>query len=116
MKKVVMGRMGGWVDWVVGWMDFKGEGEEEDDGAYDDDEGDGDGLAGTMGLNHQQDHKGLDLEEVRRRLRDKKERIENADGDGGDEEVSVPPPPQGQEAGLLTDVKWLLGVASRIAL
>ncbi len=22
-----MGRVGGWVDWAVGWMDFRGEGE-----------------------------------------------------------------------------------------
>lgn len=29
MKRIVMGRVGGWVDWAVGWIDFKTFGENE---------------------------------------------------------------------------------------
>lgn len=31
MKRIVMGRVGGWVDWAVGWIDFKSFGENESD-------------------------------------------------------------------------------------
>lgn len=31
MKRVVMGRVGGWVDWAVGWIDFKSLGENGSD-------------------------------------------------------------------------------------
>lgn len=31
MKRIVMGRVGGWVDWAVGWVDFKSFGENESD-------------------------------------------------------------------------------------
>lgn len=29
MKRIVMGRVGGWVDWALGWIDFKSSGEIE---------------------------------------------------------------------------------------
>ena len=31
MKRIVMGRVGGWVDWAVGWIEFKSFGENESD-------------------------------------------------------------------------------------
>lgn len=31
MKRIVMGRVGGWVGWAVGWIDFKSFGENESD-------------------------------------------------------------------------------------
>ena len=32
MRRVVLGRVGGWVDWAVGWIDLRGEGDDEEDG------------------------------------------------------------------------------------
>lgn len=31
MKRILMGRVGGWVDWAVGWIEFKSFGENESD-------------------------------------------------------------------------------------
>ncbi|KAL9125582.1 MAG: hypothetical protein Q9217_005232 [Psora testacea] len=106
MKKVVMGRIGGWVDWAVGWMDFRVEEEEEDEDRSD-----------RVEQTHEpQNDKGLDVEEVKRRLELKKRRLEGANEDDADGGVSVPLPPEGQEASLVNDAKWLLRVASKIVL
>ena len=103
MKKVVMGRVGGWVDWAVGWMDFRGEGEEE--GEDDNVEEGGEG----------ESKEGPDPVELQKRLRRKKKRdeeLEVGDGDGG----VVRPPPEDGQAGTWSDAKWLLGVATKVAL
>ncbi|KAL8798210.1 MAG: hypothetical protein Q9182_006855 [Xanthomendoza sp. 2 TL-2023] len=31
MRRLVLGRVGGWVEWMVGWMDLRGDGEEEEE-------------------------------------------------------------------------------------
>jgi len=96
MRRVVMGRVGGWVDWAVGWMDFRGEGEgEEEEG------GGGDSKEG-----------GLDVREVGRRLQ---KRAEN-EGDGGKEWGERAEPPPDVPTGAWDDAKWLLGMASRVAI
>lgn len=41
IRKVVMGRVGGWVDWAVGWMDLRGEEENENGEGDGDDDDDG---------------------------------------------------------------------------
>ena len=103
MKKVVMGRVGGWVDWAVGWMDFRGEGEEEgeDDNVEEGREG------GSK--------EGPDPVELQKRLRRKKKRDEELEGGDGERGVLRPPPEDGQ-AGTWSDAKWLLGVATKVAL
>jgi len=99
MRKVVMGRVGGWVDWAVGWMDMRGE-DVDDDG----DEGAGEeGVAGTKGE--------LDPVELQKRLRRKK-RDEELEGGTS----AVGKPPEGEQAGVWSDAKWLLGVAKKVAL
>ncbi len=102
MRRVVMGRVGGWVDWAVGWMDFRGEGEGEDE------DGDGDGEVGKRGE--------LDAGELKRRLRGKKggdEEVESAGGSGSEGTGSVGAAPE--IASVWGDAKWLLGVARKAA-
>ena len=128
MRRIVMGRVGGWVDWAVGWMDFRGE--REGDGEGDDEDHDPDAAERNEGaleaesqrqLKSKGKEKGreLDVEEVGRRLKgehhnndtnddDDVEENENEDGDA--------PLEANNDAGALDDVRWLLGVASRIVL
>lgn len=96
MRKVVMGRVGGWVDWAVGWMDMRGEDVEDDGGS----EG---GVGGTKGE--------VDPVELQKRLRKKKRDEELEGGTSG-----VGKPPEGDQAGVWSDAKWLLGVARKVAL
>ena len=112
MKKVVLGRVGGWVDWAVGWMgDSEGRREEEED---DDDESED----------------ALPLEEVGEVVLGRKGR---KTGDVGEMEGDTmigdifPPPPTapgsvmsegggGTPAGRMwDDAKWLLSVARQVA-
>ena len=101
MKKVVMGRVGGWVDWAVGWMDFRGEGEEE---------GEDDGVEEREGGSKE----GPDPVELQKRLRRRKKRDEELEGADGEKSFVRPPPEDGQ-AGTWSDAKWLLGVATKVA-
>lgn len=110
MKRVVMGRVGGWVDWAVGWMDFRGEGEEEGDA--DEAEAEADGAA--MEENAEAMMKGeLDPVELQKRLRKKKRKDDEAETGGeGTNTVSSAP----EQAGVWSDAKWLLRVASKVAI
>lgn len=106
MKRVVMGRVGGWVDWAVGWMDFRGEGDEERDA----DEADG-GVKGDDGENIMRGE--LDPVELQKRLRKKKMKDDEAEtGSEGTNTMSSAP----EQAGVWGDAKWLLGVATKAAL
>lgn len=102
MRKIVMGRVGGWVDWAVGWMDFRGEGEDEgdaDEGPHQDDE-EGNFVRKTG----QEQHKEPELDEIGAEM-------------GGRLLVGAPPlPPPPVGDGVWMDTKWLLGVASKIVL
>ena len=90
MRKVVLGRVGGWVDWAVGWMEGR-ENEEEDEG-------------NDAAENARQNRKGKRNREMK--------------GDVVDNLVieTLPPPPSTAGAGMLDDAKWLLGVAKQVAL
>lgn len=110
MKKVVLGRVGGWVDWAVGWMDFRTEEEGEEEG----EEGGDDGAAGVEDGDGEAVVKGeLDPRELQKRLRRKKKRG-GEEGDGGEGVNIMSGAPE--QAGLWSDAKWLLGVASKVAL
>jgi len=101
MRKVVMGRVGGWVDWAVGWLDLRGD-EGDDEG-----EGEGEREGGEQ--------KGeLDPVELQRRLRRKKKRDEEV---GMDAMVGrgVRAAPEGERAGTWSDAQWLLHVAMAAA-
>lgn len=108
MKRVVMGRVGGWVDWAVGWMDFRGEGEEEEEEEESDAEGavkGDDGGAVAKG--------GLDPVELQKRLRKKKTKDDEAES-GGEGVHGVGSAPE--TAGLWSDAQWLVGVATKAVL
>lgn len=97
MRRVVMGRARGWVDWAVGWMDSRGEEEWE--------EGDGDGERDGEGRG--------DGEGRRRRRRGGEAHGVEERQEVGQRAVAGPAPP-GEGKGVVADAKWLLGVASRI--
>ncbi|KAL9604997.1 MAG: hypothetical protein Q9219_000185 [cf. Caloplaca sp. 3 TL-2023] len=93
MKWLVMGRVGGWVDWMVGWMDLRAEGGEEDERV----EGD----------EHREERSpGEGNEHVKRRewKRDKGEITVGMNNRG------IPAP--GAGGGAWDDAKWLLRVAA----
>ena len=110
MRRIVKGKIGGWVDWAIGWMDFRGEdGEDEEEDQGDEfvkgQGGEGDGK------------EALDVMELQKRLRKKKRTDEEVEeGDGGGEPGIVTPPPEGGDVGVWSDAKWLLGVATKVAL
>lgn len=135
MRRVVMGRVGGWVDWAVGWMDFRGR--EEEDGEEEGGEGDdGEGLEEGKGNNGRRGFPGekkekmkmeegppiqgtLDVAEVERRLKGRVDVELNDDDDEAEESVSKssspPPPPAlpGTNVSLVSDARWLLGLMAR---
>lgn len=127
MRKIILGRVGGWVDWAVGWMDVRGE--EFDEGVDEGDEvedgrerglgddavegGEGGGGDGARGE--------LDAVELERRLKGKiggrDERGEiGVEGGGVDGAGGVDKPVEGEQAGVWDDAKWLLGVARKVVL
>lgn len=109
MKRVVMGRVGGWVDWAVGWMDFRGEGEDgEEEG-----EGDPDVVEEVRGEGVVKGE--LDPVELQKRLRRKKRKDEEVEIGGG-ESMDNPVGSAPERAGVWSDAKWLLGVATKAAL
>lgn len=87
MRRLVMGRVGGWVDWMVGWMDWRGDGDEEEEG----EEGNERGQGGKEGV-----------EKGRRRGEGREEGVE---GKG----VCSPAPGAG---GVWEDARWLMKVAA----
>lgn len=93
MRRLILGRVGGWVDWMVGWMDFRGAG---DDGET----GEGEMGRGEMDVKGRSKGDGGD----KRRLLD--------GGDGGelDKGVGIPAPESG--GGVWEDTKWFLKVAA----
>ena len=101
MRKVVMGRIGGWVDWAVGWMDVRGDGEVDQEA----DDGEGPNVSTEVG--------GLDVEEIRRRLHDRT-LLENGLDDV--EKIDLEGLPPLGEGGWAGDAQWLFGLARRIAL
>lgn len=107
MRRVVMGRIGGWVDWAVGWLDLgdgvEGDLEMEEEGYGEESGGFGVGAEGE-----------LDVEEVKRRL-EAKAGLEDQEGMGVRDGRVLPPPPAGDQAGILSDARWLLTIAGKLA-
>ncbi|KAG8527955.1 uncharacterized protein KY384_006871 [Bacidia gigantensis] len=98
MKRIVMARIGGWVGWGVGWMDFRGDSESNEDEDEDEIE---------ISDHTEGNRRGFDATKVRRRL-DHQARPSDQDEDAL---LGLPPPPSGEEAGLVNDVRWLINVA-----
>lgn len=107
MRRVVMGRIGGWVDWAVGWLDL-GDGVEGDLDVEEEGYGEGTGGFGAGAEGE------LDVEEVKRRL-GAKAGVESQDGVGVRDGRVLPPPPAGDQAGILSDARWLLTIAGKLA-
>ncbi|KAL8996972.1 MAG: hypothetical protein Q9169_003623 [Polycauliona sp. 2 TL-2023] len=91
MKKLVLGRVGGWVDWMVGWMDWRGLG--------DDDDGVGEGNGNDEMVE----------EEVGGEGNEKRKWREDDGGESGS--FSGLPPPEAA-GGTWEDAKWLLKIAA----
>ena len=98
-----LGGVGGWVDWAVGWMDFRGDGEEG--------EGDEDGDE----IREAENKGGPDPVELQKRLRKKKKRDEELESVGS-EKGSVKSPPEDGQAGTWSDAKWLLDVVTKVTI
>ena len=95
MRRLVWGRVGWWVDWAVGWMDFRGEGEGWEGEGHEDDEKEEEG----------------ELDGRRRRTRrDERDRVFVRERELVGE-LDVPPPPAD---GGWRDAAWLLGVATKV--
>ncbi|MCJ1344650.1 hypothetical protein MMC31_002853 [Peltigera leucophlebia] len=111
MKRIVMGRVGGWVDWAVGWIDFKSFGENESDvepveieeGVEVKNHGERD--EGKPEWNHDKPPAPEEL----RREGEKNQDISDAFRD------DISNPLSSGEGGW-SDAKWLLGVAGSIIL
>lgn len=103
MRKIVMGRVGGWVDWAVGWMDFRDQGDynEGEDGEVLGSETTAEGTVGGAAK----------IEEGPRRGPKAVKKIVKSE----EAEVGVLPP-DGEGVGALQDAKWLLDVATNIVL
>lgn len=93
MRRVVMGRVGGWVDWMVGWMDLRGEGE-----GGGEEEGEGNGRGGKRG---RREMGGKDIVGGEVEVEVGEDGIEAAPGNG---------------EGLLGDARWLVGVMGKVVL
>lgn len=103
MRRVVMGRVGGWVDWAVGWMDMRAEGDDADD------EDDAQAADSTQSRGE------LDPVELQKRLRRKKKQDAETVS-GTSDTMLTPAPPDGEKANVWSDAKWLLSVATKAAL
>lgn len=102
MRKIVMGRVGGWVDWAVGWMDFRGEGDDEGDAEEESPEDDQE--LTLVPKTPEKQYKAPVSDEIGGKL-------------GKELSVDAPTPPIPPAGdGVWTDTKWLLGVASKIVL
>lgn len=98
VRRLIGVRMGGWVDWLVGWMDFRGDEEGEEQG---EEEGDED-----VGLREKERDEG-----VRRWKRGESDRVVVREREAGDRAVEKPPE---DGEGAWKDAAWLLSVATKI--
>ena len=98
MRRLIKARVGGWWDYAVGWVDFRGEegeGGEEDEGVDREEAGKG----------QEKDINGR--RKRRRRNENNRTVLENQELKA---KLDVPPPESG---GLWKDTAWLLSVASK---
>ncbi|MCJ1352077.1 MAG: hypothetical protein MMC33_002061 [Icmadophila ericetorum] len=100
MKRLVRSRLGGWMDWAVGWMDF---GVDEQLGDDDEEEAG----SGSAEKEVEQSSKGRWITTKRERERER----ERAAREPNTSEKANVPPPKGDSA--LGDAAWLLNVAAK---
>ncbi|CAO1600907.1 hypothetical protein XANCAGTX0491_004579 [Xanthoria calcicola] len=93
MRKLVLGRVGGWVDWMVGWMDLRGLREEDRDDGMDE---------GEVVVDEKVDEVEEKGQEGWRLL---------GEGDRGDVDGGSGLPAPGPGGGAWEDAKWLLRIA-----
>lgn len=110
MKRIVMGRVGGWVDWAVGWIDFNSFGENETISPGEIEEG------GEVKNNAERDEGKSEFNHDRRPASDQlKGGEKNIYGTPDVFRGDIPNPvPSGE--GVWSDAKWLLEVAGSIIL
>jgi hypothetical protein len=94
LKRLLWGRVDGWVDWAVGWMDFRTDEEVINDSILEEDIVMGD-----------QDKGAEQRLGARRPLHARTESIENT--------VAVPPAPENPNS-VLSDARWLFNVAKSV--
>ena len=94
MRKLVLGRVGGWVDWMVGWMDLRGLGEEDGD--------EGMGEEEEVVVDET-------VDEVKAKAREGWRLL--GEGDRGDVDGGSGLPAPGPGGGAWEDAKWLLRIA-----
>ena len=92
MRRLVMGRAKGWIDWAGGWMDLRGEDMEDGD----------------------EEDEDVTISEKRENRRGKQRRPGDIYDYGKNQEVLVLEPPPLENAGIVADTKWLLGVARKL--
>ena len=117
MKEIVMGRAWGWVDWAVGWMDFKSFGENGSDieiGAIIDG-GEG-GKGGEVKNYGERDERKPEWNHDKQPAKDKLKGDEEEIQDIPDVFRSDISNPLSSGGGGWSDAKWLLGVAGSIIL
>ena len=101
MKRMIMGRARGWVDWAVGWMDLRNE-EEEGEGSEDEIEDERQASATHTG----------DIDG--RKPREQKSPSYGDSTGYSEEAVVCDPPPRDDGAGVMADARWLLNIASKL--
>lgn len=110
MKRIIMGQVGGWVDWAVGWIDFKSFGENETISPGEIEEGEevenyAERDEGKSEFNH-------DKRPAPHQLKREEEKIQDITDVFRDD---IPNPPSSGEGGW-SDAKWLFEVAGSIIL
>ena len=103
VKRLLRARLGGWMDWAVGWMDFGVDEQQEDD----DEEEEEEAAAESAGVEKEIEPsiKGRWIPTRRER-----EKEQAAQEQSTSNKVGIPPP-KGDSA--LGDAAWLLNVAAK---
>lgn len=104
IKRIVMGRVGGWIDWTVGWIDLKSFGENESDIE-----------PGEIEEGGEENNHGERGERKPEWNHDKRPAPEKLKGEEGKNRDITGDPLSPGEGGW-SDAKWLLGLAGSIIL
>ncbi|KAL8770268.1 MAG: hypothetical protein Q9209_003904 [Squamulea sp. 1 TL-2023] len=93
MRRLILGRFGGWVDWMVGWMDFRE-------------------LRGDDEVCEVKGNEADDMENTRGEAQEKRGHLRERDGGDMEKENEggIPAPDSGN--GAWEDAKWLLKIAA----
>ena len=117
VRRLIKERVGGWVDYFVGWMDFRDEEsgrvtDGEVDGR-DEEQEEGSGYNGDEDLGRRKERRKMTLGKAGLHRRDgAKGKAREVEADSGE---AVPTESE-EGGGVWTDAKWFLGVASKVVL